>query len=66
MRTFRFRSPLVVMQHDIETWQAALKAFDKCEYEIAADLFSQLGYLSKALYNIGVCCIAQGRSQDAV
>ncbi len=55
-----------VMQHDLEKWRSALNAFDLCDYEIAIDHFKELGYLSKALYNIGVCHVAMGQTKEAV
>lgn len=54
------------MQHDLDTWRAALNAFDLCEYEIAIDHFASLGNLSKAFYNTGVACVALGQLERAV
>lgn len=47
-------------------WDNGLRAFDACEYEIAINHFQKIGSLSKAHYNIGVACIAQGNNDNAV
>jgi hypothetical protein len=47
-------------------WEDGLRAFEACEYEIAANHFQKIVSLSKAHYNIGVAWIAQGNIDNAV
>jgi len=54
------------LKAELETWAAALKAYDNQEFEQALDLFSRIGDSSKILTNMGLIHATLGEHEQAV
>ncbi|KAJ7263915.1 NADPH oxidase regulator NoxR [Mycena rebaudengoi] len=54
------------LKAELETWGAALKAYDEEEYEKALQLFSRIADSSKILTNMGLIYAALGEHEAAV
>ncbi|KDQ55044.1 hypothetical protein JAAARDRAFT_134290 [Jaapia argillacea MUCL 33604] len=54
------------LKAELETWAAALKAYDAEDFEKALDLFSRIGDSSKILTNMGLIYATVGEHEAAV
>ncbi|KZS88882.1 hypothetical protein SISNIDRAFT_459314 [Sistotremastrum niveocremeum HHB9708] len=54
------------LKAELETWAAALKAYDEEQFEQALDLFSQIADSSKVLTNLGLIYATLGEHELAV
>jgi tetratricopeptide (TPR) repeat protein len=54
------------LKAELETWAAALKAYDDQDFEQALDLFSRIGDSSKILTNMGLIHATLGEHEQAV
>jgi len=54
------------LKAELQTWAAALKAYDEDNFEHSLDLFSQIADSSKILTNMGLIYATQGDHESAV
>lgn len=54
------------LKAELETWAAALKAYDEEDFEKSLDLFSRIADSSKILTNIGLIYATLGEHEAAV
>ncbi len=54
------------LKAELETWAAALKAYDAQEFEKSIDLFREIADSSKILVNIGLIFATLGEHEEAV
>ncbi|KAF5383404.1 hypothetical protein D9757_006183 [Collybiopsis confluens] len=54
------------LKAELETWSAALKAYDEEDFEKSLDLFSRIGDSSKILTNMGLIYATLGEHEAAV
>ena len=61
-----FLSPTMSLKAELETWSAALKAYDEEDFEKSLDLFSRIADSSKILTNMGLIYATLGEHEAAV